>query len=1077
MSLIRGIGLKREARSIQGELQMVKPAQPVAIVGLSLRYPGFCGPAEFFNSCLSAHSRLRKAEIETVRPYLPDHPRGASHPYRIDNDMYGSIREMSWIDARRFRVPPNDIEGDPSPFLCLQVASEALLDYQGKRPDDYIPKSRTGVVIGRGDHPHRGIWSGLQGGIGFEVIRELLLERRDLFTRQQVDALIDVLQQHMQPRPNASIAATLVSNIIAGLIANRLDLQGPNFLVDAACTSAIVAIQQAVRSLYQDESDLMLVGASQATMSLPIIQMFSMIGAISKQDIQPFNPLIDGTLLSEGVGFVVLKRLEDARRDGDRIYAVIRGFGLASDGNDSSILAPSSRGQILAMRNTYASLDGIQPDDIGYLEAHATGINLGDQTELSSIQAVFQPEQRQRPLALGTLKSLIGHSIPASGMAALIRASYAVAFGIYPISRCDNPTDQFTSIRSGLFLPTSPSPWYEPPSVPRRAAINCFGFGGINGHLVLEQELLIKEHQLLRATGVLPSRTSQRLTSTSTITNSTPSRAPVTTGCPVHLICLSFNDAQGLQSVASQALDALDEMKSGERSCRVFSAGHIRPGTYRIGLVNRDLNRLQVDLQALRDQPALHPQYSKQIPDRLPELAVMLPGEALIPFGCMSEMSRYIPCVKTLLEFVDESSTDASILADVLHPAWSSLLPEPVIKALEAKANHHDRATKALFVVSVAYFGLLRSLGLEPSAFVGHSTGEINALMLAGGVECHDESDMQGILRSFEELYADQSYLDQVVQGTVVLAAGLSDEKLAECLDKEDDVYLISDNSPSHRLLFSRHRSPEQFSALIGSFGGFALPTQLERAYHTPLFASGADLMRQFYARFPLAPVRAKVYSCCSTEPYPESAAEQVELLARQWQEPVRFRQALLNMYRDGCRCFLEVNSRKTLLGFAESTFHGINDVTLLSTGTSKEVEAIDAFAQAIVGLWLQGFNVNWDAWDLLFTFPDELCLPKIERPATAVNIRHELHRFSPEDYRAAWSAVDAAAPDQPAGSSVPMTGGSLSVPPPEVDIPVSSASHETDVVRQHQETMRRALESMEQNTLLILSNLKRSSG
>lgn len=1049
--------------------------QPVAIVGLSLRYPGFCGPAQFFDSCRLAHSRLRHADIESVHPYLPDHPRGATHPYRIDNDMYGSIREMSWIDARRFRVPPSDIEGDPSPFLCLQVASEALLDYQGGRPDDCIPRRRTGVVIGRGDHPHRGIWSGLQGGIGFEAIRELLLERQDLFTRQQVDALIDILLQQMQPRLKPSIVASLVSNVNAGLIANRLDLQGPNFLVDAACTSAIVAIQQAVRSLYEEESDLMLVGASQATMSLPIIQLFSMIGAISAEDIQPFNPLIDGTLLSEGVGFVVLKRLAEARLDGDRIYAVIRGFGLASDGNDSSILAPSSRGQILAMRNTYASLDGIQPDDIGYLEAHATGINLGDQTELNSIQAVFQPEKRVRPLALSTLKSLIGHSIPASGIAALIRASYAVAFGIYPISRCDHPNDQMTSICNGLFLPTSPCPWYERPSVPRRAAINCFGFGGINGHLVLEQELLIKEHQLLRASGVLPRSASPRPSTTDAVPDSAPSRARVSTVCPVYLICLSFNDAQELQTVASQALDALGEMRSGEQTCRVFSAGQVRPGTYRIGLVNRDLNHLQVDLQALCDKPGLHSRFSKKIPDYLPELAVMLPGEALIPFGYLSELSRYIPSVKALLEFVDDSSTDASILADSLHPAWGSLLPESAIKTLEAKANHHDRATKILFVVSVAYFGLLRSLGLKPSAFVGHSTGEINALMLAGGVQCHHESDVQSILRSFEELYTDKSYLDQVVQGTVVLAVGLSDDKLAECLKREDDIYLISDNSPSHRLLFSRHRSLEQLSALIGGFGGFVLPTQLERAYHTPLFESGADLMRQFYARLPLVPVRAKVYSCCSTEPYPESSAEQVELLARQWKEPVRFRHALLNMYRDGYRCFLEVNARKTLLGFAESTFHGLNDVTLLSTGTSKEVEAIDALANAIVGLWLQGLDVNWNEWDVIFTYPEEHSLATIERPVNSVNICHDLHRFTPDDFRAAWSAVTAVAPVQPAASSPPISTSSLSALVPADEIQLTSASRDPDVVRQHQQTMRRALVSMQQNTTLILERLKQS--
>jgi len=1046
--------------------------KPVAVVGLSLRYPGFCGPAAFFESCRTAHSRLRRADIEAVRPYLQDCPRDASRPYRINSDLYGSIREMSWINSRHFRVPPNDIDGDPSPFLCLQVASEALIDYQAGRSDDCIPRKRTGVVIGRGDHPHRGLWAGIQGGMGFEMIRELLMERQDLFTKAQINSLVDELVRRMKPSAVPSLAATLVSNVISGIVANRLDLQGPNFLVDAACTSAIVAIQQAVHSLYADESDLMLIGASQATMEVPIIQMFSLIGAISNHDIQPFNPLVDGTLLSEGVGFVALKRLEDARRDGDRIYSVIRGFGLASDGNDTSLLAPSSRGQILAMRNTYKALDGIQPNDIGFLEAHATGINLGDQTELSSIEAVFNPKERPRPLVLGALKSLIGHSIPASGMAALIRATYAVAYGIYPNSRCEHSTDRINSMHSRLFLPTSLSPWYERPSVPRRAAINCFGFGGINGHIVIEQEMLPMDHQLLCSSGILPRTPFSQPSPSDNSSDSSQSRVRVSTGCPIHLICLSFNDAQDLQTVVAHALEAIGDMSTSQRTCRLFSTGPVRAGTYRMGLVNADLSQLGAELKLLSDQPERHHLYSKQIPKHLPELAVMLPGEALIPFGYLSELSRFIPSVKSLLEFVDTASIDGTILADYLHPAWSSLLSEPEIKVLEAAANHHDSATKTLFVVSIAFFGLLRSLGIKPSAFVGHSTGEINALMLAGGLRCRNASDVQSILSAFEEIYADTSYLDHVVEGIVVLCAGLSDKKLAQCLENEEDIYLISDNSPSHRLIFSRKKTSEQLSALIAGYGGFVLPTQLDRAYHTPLFASGSELMRQSYEKLPLVPVRDRVYSCCSTELYPESTVEQVELLVKQWKEPVRFRQTLLNMYRDGYRCFLELNARKILIGFSESTFQGLDDVSIISTGAAKENGAIDALARAMLGLWMQGFDVKWDAWDDLFLFPQELTLPNIERPEGAVTIFHDLHRLTPEDYSSCWNETTVA----PSGNSAPLPSqtskNQSSAPPSAEDLSPSSTSPSADAVHQHQETMRQALDSIERNTLLMLNRL-----
>jgi len=518
-------------------------------------------------------------------------------------------------------------------------------------------------------------------------------------------------------------------------------------------------------------------------------------------------------------------------------------------------------------------------------------------------------------------------------------------------------------------------------------------------------------------------------------------------------------------------------MEAGKYTSRLFSAGLSRPGTYRLGLVERDLSRLQSELEALRDKPDRHSMHSKPMPEHVADLAVMIPGEALIPFGYLSELSRFIPSVKALLEFVDGSSTDSSILADCLHPAWTPLLSESAIHDLQRTANHHDSATKTLFVVSIAYCGLLRSLGLEPSAFVGHSTGEINALMLAGGLQCSNETEVQSILRSFAELYADTAYLDSVVEGTVVLVAGLSDELLADLLDNNDDVYLVSDNSPSHRLVFSSSLSFEALATLISGYGGLVLPTQLTRSYHTPLFESGANVMRRLYDSFPLVPFSSTVYSCCSTEPYDKTVGSQVDLLVRQWMEPVRFRQALLNMYRDGYRCFLELNANKTLVGFAESTFHGFNDVTLLTTGTSRGPDAIDSFAQAIVGLWKEGLNVNWDNWDSLFAYPDELSLPKIERPAGAVTIQHDLHRFEPDDFRAVWDHFHSTDPMQSSSSVLSASIDSSAHSKSFSHCQDSSTRLDAEALRQHQQTMRRALDSMDGNTLLILDKLRRRSG
>lgn len=1044
--------------------------KPVALVGLSMRYPGMTGPAEFFNSCLSPHPRLTRLEHSVASPFLQNHARGKPHPYRISNDKYGSIRSSSWIDSRRFRVPPSDIEGDPSAFLCLQVASEALIDFQNSRDDDCIPRQKTGIVIGRGDHPHRGIWSGLQGGLGFEVIRDLLLERPDLFSSSQVDHVVETLQERMQPYPTPSIASSLVSNVIAGLVSNRLDLQGPNYLVDAACTSAIVAIQQAIRSLYSGETDLMLVGAAQATMALPVIQLFSNIGAISTSDIQPFNNAFDGTLLSEGVGFVALKRLEDALADQDRIYSIIRGVGLASDGNDSSILAPSQRGQVMAMNNTYASLDDIDPDDIGFLEAHATGINLGDQTELASIQEVFCPQNRKRPLALGALKSIIGHCIPASGIASLIRASYAVAFGIYPASRCDQPMDQLQDIDNGVFLPSKHCPWYEQPNVLRRAAINCFGFGGINGHLVLEQAPLLSDHHLLRSSRVLLDDAQQKQPDELVNTQITGSKSSVSTNYRINIIGIAFTGEDDLKSVLSDAISVIDAVPNGECLCLDLSSNKSSKCVFRLGFVNRDLSVIRTKIEALCDHPENHVKYSRPVPDSQPDLAVMLPGESVIGFGHLSELARYIPSVKALLEFVDESSNEPLILGDILHPAWSALLSDDEIYALQQSANHHDLATKILFVVSIAYSGILRSWGISASSYVGHSTGEINALMLAGGMQAADSKDISAMLRSFEELYADPQYLEDLVEGLVVLVGGISDQDLSTCLENNEDLFLVSDNSSSHRLVFSRYKTIDQVADLFAAYGAFVLPTQLDRAYHTPINESSSFMMRKFYEQLSFSKLHADVYSCCSTDRYPAETSEQIDLLVRQWSEPVRFRQTLMNMYRDGYRCFLELNATKTLLGFAESTFQGNSDVDLLSTGTVVGEQAIDSLAEVFLKLWVYGFDVQWSQWNAMFVFDEPLTLPAIVRPPTAVTIPQELHKFNRDDYTAAWK-YQSNQESQVTNSSA-LTPSITTNPEPLNP----SLSKNADVLVVHQQAMRHLLESVNNNTRSVLDKINQIS-
>ncbi|MCB0233552.1 MAG: polyketide synthase, partial [Anaerolineae bacterium] len=250
----------------------------------------------------------------------------------------------------------------------------------------------------------------------------------------------DELKRKLPPF-DAATAPGLVPNIAAGRIANRLDLMGPSYTVDAACASSLIAVEIALRDLLTGRYDLALVGGAQVTTPIPILTLFSQLGALSHQEqIRPFDEGADGTILSEGIGMLVLKREQDALRDGDRIYAVIKGVGSSSDGRAMSVLTPRLEGEVLALHMAYENA-GIDPATVGLIEAHGTGTLVGDATEIEALTTVFGQRQGQVPhCALGTVKSMIGHTMPAAGVAGIIKAALALHHKVLPPTiHCENP--------------------------------------------------------------------------------------------------------------------------------------------------------------------------------------------------------------------------------------------------------------------------------------------------------------------------------------------------------------------------------------------------------------------------------------------------------------------------------------------------------------------------------------------------------------------------------------------------------------------------------------------------------------
>ncbi|MFP5305595.1 MAG: polyketide synthase, partial [Gammaproteobacteria bacterium] len=342
------------------------------------------------------------------QPYLDPESR---EPNRIYTAKGGWLHDLAEFDPREFGVMPNAVDGrEPDHFLALKNARDALADagYLHKPFD----RERAGIVLGRGNNTNRGAATLLAHGSELDQILEIVAKVRPDFGARELDVLRDGLRAQLPPF-NPEMLPGLIPNITTGIIANRLDLMGPNYIVDAACASTLVAVEHAARELRSGRCDLMLSGGVHAQTPPQTYMIFSQINALARDAIRPFQKGANGTLLGEGCGVLVLKRLEDAERDADRIYAVIKGMGVASDGKAKGLFAPRQEGQTVALRRAYESC-GIDPMSLGLVEAHATGIALGDRTELRSLTEVFGARSGALPsIALGSVKSMISHAIPA----------------------------------------------------------------------------------------------------------------------------------------------------------------------------------------------------------------------------------------------------------------------------------------------------------------------------------------------------------------------------------------------------------------------------------------------------------------------------------------------------------------------------------------------------------------------------------------------------------------------------------------------------------------------------------------
>jgi acyl transferase domain-containing protein/phosphopantetheinyl transferase len=873
-------------------------------------------------------------------------------PNSLDSDRVyckrgGYLGSLATFDPLSHGIPPVAVGGEPDQWLALQVARDALIDAGYVQLDEAV-RRKTAVILGKGTYLNGGNAIAVQHGLVVNQTLEILKTLHPDYTEAELEALRRELKRELPPF-NPETMPGMVPNVIVGRIANRLDLMGPTYTVDAACASSLVAVRQATRDLVSGDCDLALAGGAQVWIPMPTLGIFCQLGALSpRQRLRPFDKAADGTLLGEGIGMLVLKRLHDAERDGDRIYAVIKGVGIASDGRGVSVMAPRVEGEELALRRAYEAA-GVSPATVGLIEAHGTGTPLGDLVEVQALARVFGRRNGDLPrCALGSVKSMISHTIPAAGVAGIIKIALSLYHKVLPPTlHCDEPNPKLELEKTPFYINTETRPWIHGGTNPRRAGVNAFGFGGINAHVVLE------EHHSASAVVGQPGE----LGGTPRATKRKSSREDLSDHLPDWDSEVCVLGAESLSDLLGEVRRLMQFLDSGLPTTGPAAAKlPIEAGTIGLGdlayTINRDLMtsgasfdfRLSVvatsmaDLRAKLDRAArrLAAPGCRRICDvsgiyfaaeplgRDGKLAFLFPGEGSQYPNMLADLCLHFPEVRECFDRIDRvffGHSRGYLLSDYVFASPS--FSEDERNRAREQLSEMDVAIEGVLTANQAMLTIMRGLGLRPDAIVGHSTGEFSAIRAAGILSLDPEGEERHLMLELSRNYKDVAHRIGVPRA-MLLAVGAERERV-EAIAREvgGEIYVAMDNCPHQTVLVGEREAAERALAVVRRDGLMHEYLSFDRAYHTHLFAPYTDHLRQIFAKAPIQPPRIPIYSCTTNAPYPTDPEEIRELIVEHWVRPVEFRQTIEVLYAERVRLFVEVGPRGNLSAFVEDILRG----------------------------------------------------------------------------------------------------------------------------------------------------------